>query len=131
MTTTATIEYTEAEISHRKACAYLKGYIVASSVKNGMKWNGDKERTPEFALGYEDGGAGGKYQTYAHILYNRLRHNKPHRTSGHNFYDEGKTDFDQSHIDFMLRYYGWTNRFNSKIANLGVEVKPLLNSEVA
>lgn len=126
--TTTTIEYTEAEIAHRKACAYLKGYIVAASQNRGMKWEGDPERTPEFKQGYEDG----QYVpapglTLAHIIYNRLRHQKPHRTSGKHHYDAGHTDFDQSHIAHMRHEWpGMVNKLASQLANYGIDVSEVL-----
>jgi hypothetical protein len=128
MTTTA-IEHTEAEIAHRKACAYLKGYIVGSSIAHGMKWDGDPERTPEFKAGFENTSGRGSDEvlTLAHILYNRLRHNKPHRTSGKRHYDEGYTDFDQAHIDWARREWPSTvNRIISELANYGIDAVSLV-----
>lgn len=135
MTTTNTIEFTEAEIAHRKACAYLKGYIVAASVENGMKWDGDPERTPEFKAGFECSRGRGSDEalTLVHIIYNRLRHNRTHRTHGKQHYDEGYTDFDQSHIDWTRREWPSTlHYFRNELLNLGVSTKSLIErKEVA
>jgi hypothetical protein len=128
MTTTA-IEFTEAEIAHRKACAYLKGYLVAAS-STAPKTS---PRTPEFAAGLEDGNKVCTVEgvTLAHIIHNRLRHNKPHRMSGKRHYDAGYTDFDQSHIDYMRTNSPYfTNKLLSKLANYGAAVVELMDKEV-
>ena len=132
MTTIITHEE-EYKIAHKKACAYLKGFVVGHAVINGMKWGGDSSRTPEFNEGYNDGQkTSSACITYAHILHNRLRHNRPHRTSGelnHQYLvdsdDPGR--FDQDHIQYMLwEYTGWTSMFNDKLESLGFQVKSLL-----
>jgi hypothetical protein len=138
MTTTNTIELTEAEIAHRKACAYLKGYIVAASANRGMKWEGDPDKSPEFKQGYEDGQyVPAPCLTYAHILYNRLRHNRPHRTGGHksgwdeNLDRSNPACYDDAHIAWMrYEWSSWVNRFNSTLANLGIDVNSLPSNEV-
>lgn len=74
-------EYTQAQIAHRKACAYLKGLICGYADKAGHKYHTTKERTPEFDKGFKaasDGWLGADAITEAHILHNRLRHNRPH-----------------------------------------------------
>jgi hypothetical protein len=69
--------------------------------------------------------------TYAHIIHNRLRHGRPHRTAGKLHYDDGD-DYDQSHVDHMLRDYpALPSRLNSALANMGVDVKSLLRKELA
>ena len=71
---------TSEDIAHRKACAYLKGIIVGYASSHGMKWNGDPDRTPEFKDGYEKGIKESYFPISAiHVIYNRIRHNRPHR----------------------------------------------------
>ena len=80
---TTAVETIETEVAqrlaHRKACAYLKGYIVGYGSSRGMKWDGDPDRTPEFKQGMEDSRRGNI--TFVHILYNRMRHSRPHLAS--------------------------------------------------
>jgi hypothetical protein len=71
--------------AHKKACAYLKGFIVGQL----PKWSG-KVTTPEFergmketnfaAVDYHDGHTTFHLSaiTYVHILHNRIRHRRPH-----------------------------------------------------
>jgi len=84
--TTVAIVLDARQIACRKACAYLKGLIVGYARRNGMKWDGDPSRTSEFKLGFETERFGfprfdEKVATYVHILYNRLRHDRPHLES--------------------------------------------------
>lgn len=136
MTTTITHEE-EVDIAHRRACAYLEGFVVGHAVSNGMKWDGDPSRTKEFEEGYNNGcNSFSRDATYAHILYNRIRHNRPHRTSGklnHQFLEDSEDPrrFDEEHILYMLwEYTGWTSGFNNRLSELGIEVKNLPGVEV-
>jgi hypothetical protein len=82
--TTATesiTEYTQAQIAHRRACAFLKGLLCGHADKCGHKYETTKERTPEFDAGFkagQDGWASREAITTTHILHNRLRHRPPH-----------------------------------------------------
>ena len=79
-TTANTSEETTTRETHRQVCAYLKGYIVGYAKCAGMKWDGDLTRTKEFKQGFEDSSnCDDSMVTVAHIVYNRVRHNKPHR----------------------------------------------------
>lgn len=135
MTTTISHEEVRNDLNKSHACAYLKGYVVGHAVKMGMKWDGDHERTQAFKEGWDDGHNSCQVcVTYAHILYNRLRHNRPHRNSGKlDFHylaeSEDPQRFDDSHIGHMLwEYTGWTSQFNNRLANTGIDVKPLLSA---
>lgn len=117
MTAISTIELTEEQIaereSHRKACAYLKGYIVGYAVNQGMKWNGDSEKTQEFKDGWED--SSWVNPTFAHIIYNRLRHERPHL---------GSREADQAFLD---DYWGGSkSKLLAKLAEYGIDVKELV-----
>ena len=73
---------TEEDIAHRKACAYLKGLVIGHAVSMDRKWDGDNMKTPEFNKGYIVGLSSHESKvTMAHILYNRLRHDRPHLKS--------------------------------------------------
>jgi hypothetical protein len=75
---------------HRKACAYLKGFIVKN--EPGSSKRDVKTMSPEFKEGMDDScdlkypyyDSGKKKTvylseiTFAHILHNRLRHRRPH-----------------------------------------------------
>ena len=132
---TMVIHEEEVEIAHRKACAYLKGYIVGYSVARGMKWDGNSEHTPEFTDGWDDIKGFAHYVTYTHILHNRLRHGRPHRTGGelrHPYLVESDSPgrFDEDHIQYMLwEYAGWTSSLSGKLADMGIDVKALLGGE--
>jgi len=89
MTTTTAIEIDDHRLAHRKACAYLKGCIIGYAHAKGMKWNGDICRTTEFKMGYESKFHGDTI-TFLHIIYNRLRHDKPHLSR-----DEGQRLFEE------------------------------------
>ena len=131
MTTTA-IEFTEAEIEHRKSCAYLKGYVVAALHVGHPDWgNITPKRTKEFEDGWEDArGCTPNIVTLAHILHNRLRHSRPHRTSGKRHHDAGYTDFDQAHIDYMRNNSPYfLNKLVGKLATYGVDVISLMGVE--
>jgi len=88
MTTTIenTTEYTQAQIAHRKACAFLKGVICGYNEYRGHPYHTTKPRTPEFDKGFEiglnklNGGdfISAKSITAIHIIHNRLRHRRPH-----------------------------------------------------
>jgi hypothetical protein len=97
-----------------------------------MKWDGNAEKTPEFAAGMKLGiWCTNDALTLVHILYNRLRHNRPHRTKGKQHFDAGYTDYDQSFIDWMNRKQTYTvNRIISELANLGIDAKALLGKAV-
>lgn len=113
MTTTAilTEEVVKERESHRKACAYLKGRIVGYAVNQGMKWDGDPDRTEEFKQGFE--GFTWDNVTTLHIIYNRIRHNRPHLKSW---------DADQEHLD-----NSWgASKILAKLAEFGYDVKGLV-----
>lgn len=107
MTTTATLTQEEVQKreSHRKACAYLKGRVVGYAVRCGMKWDGDPERTAEFKEGFNEYGGD---LTTLHIIYNRLRHNRPHL---------GSWEADQEYLD--ERWYA--SKILAKLAEFGVD----------
>lgn len=113
MTTTATltVESIESQLeSLRKACAYLKGYIVGYAVKQGMKWSGDPERTEEFKQGWDD--SSWVNPTFAHIIYNRIRHDRSHL---------GSREADQACLD---DYWGSTkSKLLAKLAEFGIDVR--------
>lgn len=82
---------------HRDAINYLKGIIVAYATECGMRHSSNKTITED----YENGKAFMKdklsglycpsdWITTAHIIYNRLRHERPHK---------GSFDTDQEHLD--------------------------------
>jgi hypothetical protein len=77
------VELTEEQIAFRKACAYLKGYVVGLSVRKGMKWKSTKESSESFQEGFDSAQkpiwVSDEYVTLIHILYNRFRHDRPHR----------------------------------------------------
>jgi hypothetical protein len=80
MTTTTETINEDNYLTHRKSCAYLKGYIVGYSKRRGMKWDGDEEGgTTEFKQGWDDSQrCDSETVTLAHIIYNRIRHDRPH-----------------------------------------------------
>ena len=87
--TTATetkTEFTQAQIAHRNACAFLKGILCGYAEYRGHTYQTAKNRTPEFDKGFELGMNRlncGDYIfqediTDIHIIHNRLRHDRPH-----------------------------------------------------
>jgi hypothetical protein len=99
-----TIELTEEQVAFNKACAYLKGYIVGQSVKRGMKWESKKEPTESFQAGFDKASERGcgfhssQALTIAHIIHNRLRHNRPHTKDDDAFISKTRENF------YGLRY---------------------------
>jgi hypothetical protein len=85
MTTTIehTTEYTQAQIAHRKACAYLKGLLCGNADKKGHKYATTKDRTPEFDAGFKaaEGWINSDTITATHVFHNRLRNRPPHTGS--------------------------------------------------
>jgi hypothetical protein len=76
-----TVEFTQAQIAHRKACAFLKGILCGHAEQSGHPYHTTKKRTPEFDKGFEIGceeRLGADAVTAIHIIHNRLRHNRPH-----------------------------------------------------
>jgi len=79
-----TTELTQAQIAHRKACAYLKGILCGYADARGYKYRGNTDLTPDFAAGFKRGSTGwisGDDITATHILHNRLRNRPPHTGS--------------------------------------------------
>jgi len=124
MTATATlIEKTEEakshDLTHKHVCAYLKGFIVGKAKRRGMKWNGDEERTPEFKQGWEDS----KYKgpdmlTFAHIIYNWLRHDRHHL---------GTEERDEEFVkNFRMNPCNGSNKLLSTLAEFGLDVDEVL-----
>ncbi len=76
---TETIEDDKDRIAFRRACAYFKGFVVGYAASRGMKWDGDPDRTPEFREGWKQSQwASAADVTFIHVVYNRLRHERPH-----------------------------------------------------
>jgi len=76
-----TVEFTQAQIAHRKACAFLKGILCGYAEYKGYSYQTTKTRTPEFDKGFGIGceeRLGADAITAIHIIHNRLRHNRPH-----------------------------------------------------
>ena len=121
MTATATLTETPVDnrIAHQKACAYLKGYIVGYSKRKGMKWDGDEERTPEFKQGWEDSKRRtSETITFAHIIYNWLRHDRPHL---------GREKRDEAYVKEFREKHAWTgNKLLNALAELGVDIEEIL-----
>jgi len=69
---------TEKEIAYRRACTYLKGLIVGYGMRWGMKWESKREPSEDFQAGMNQLTS---FINTAHIIYNRLRHNRPHLNS--------------------------------------------------
>lgn len=71
--------------SHKNAIAFLKGIIIAYAKECGMKHSSTKPETEFFEKGrtlvekksYLDS----YWITIVHIIYNRLRHRRPHKSS--------------------------------------------------
>lgn len=69
------------------ALVFLKGIIVSYSVAKGMKYDSKHAPTPLFEEGMTLGADiadrwnGKEIITALHVLYNRLRHNRPHTGS--------------------------------------------------
>jgi hypothetical protein len=122
MTATAVIETTSVPAdreSHRNACAFLKGYIVGYSKRHGMKWDGDESRTEAFADGFgRSRNVGPKTLTFAHVVYNRLRHDRPHL---------GSAQRDEEFVEEFRREFSIiANPLLTTLAEYGVEVKEVL-----
>jgi hypothetical protein len=123
MTATATIEQSIVEETrretHRKACAYLKGYLVGYAKRKGMKWEGDAERTPEFAKGFEESKrVGADTITFAHIIYNWIRHDRPHL---------GSEERDEQFVKKYRRERAWnSNKLLATLAEYGIDIKEVL-----
>ena len=126
MTATATIEQPVVEQTaqetqretHRKVCAYLKGYLVGYSKRKGMNWKGDKTRTEEFALGFEASKRmSPDYITFAHIIYNWIRHDRPHL---------GTEERDQVFVDEFRKSQA-PNKFLATLAEFGLDIKEVLS----
>jgi len=80
--TTATVEFTPAQVAHRKACAFLKGILCGYADKKGRKYHSDREMmTTDFVAGFKKGQENWTDAddiTATHILHNRLRNRPPH-----------------------------------------------------
>ena len=122
MTTTATVQDTqvdETRIAHQKACSYLKGFVVGYAVRQGMKWKGDAEKQyPEFHDGYKASQSfiSAETVTFTHIIYNRLRHERPHIKGG-------DSDFVQK---FRRGYPSSASQVLNSIAERGIDVQEVL-----
>lgn len=123
MTATATVEKSvsaedQRKVTHRNACAYLKGFIVGYSKRHGMRWDGDPERTEAFTRGFEDSRyVGPGTVTFAHVVHNRLRHGRPHL---------GGERRDEEFIEgFRQRCLAGT-KLLAVLAEYGVDVKEVL-----
>ena len=93
-TATTTIEYTQAQIAHRNACAFLKGILCGHAERCGHPYHTTKDRTPEFDKGFAIGLE--RYMdrdeiTAIHIIHNRLRHRRPHITEEYDARNTGWT----------------------------------------
>jgi len=78
------IVLSEKDLARRKAIVYLKGFIIGYSVANGMKWSSKITPSPVFLSGQKDGEHARWNKTLVngvHVLYNRIRHNRPHGSS--------------------------------------------------
>lgn len=75
-----------------------------------MKWDGDPEKTEEFKEGWELSSY--VSPTFAHIVYNRIRHNRPHLSS---------READQEFLDDC--WGGHKSKLLAKLAEYGVDVK--------
>jgi hypothetical protein len=121
MTATATLEETTQDAnreSHRKACAYLKGYLVGYAKRRGMKWDGDEERTPEFAQGFNDSKRIGRDTiTFAHIIYNWIRHDRPHL---------GSERRDEEFVEAYRSRNTWGNKMLATLAEYGLDIEEVL-----
>jgi len=83
--TTLTLPQVDEKIdAHRKSVAFLKGAIVGFATAKGMKYASKREPNGEFAIGLEYGKDilwASNRITVLHILYNRIRHLRPHTGS--------------------------------------------------
>ena len=114
MTATATIEQPTAEqtaqddqrLIHRNVCAFLKGFIVGYSKRTGMKWDEFSKRlNPD-------------YITFAHIIYNWIRHDRPHL---------GSETRDQKFVEeFRKSRARYRNKFLATLAEYGLDIKEVL-----
>lgn len=84
-TATATIpEFTQAQIAHREACAFLKGILCGYADEKGHKYTSNRD--PEdwslaFKAGFKLGGDAWTHSeciTGTHKVHNRLRNRPPH-----------------------------------------------------
>lgn len=117
MTTTTETKEEENRQIHRKVCAYMKGYIVGYSKRRGMKWEGNEEGgTPEFKQGWDDSQrCDSETVTLAHIIYNRIRHDRPHC---------GSCEKDSEYI----REHRWRgNKFLNALAEMGFSLSEVLS----
>jgi len=127
MTATATLEKPAASIVtaeerkrvHSAVCAYLKGYIVGYSSRHGMKWDGDVDRTPAFAKGWEDSKRRGHGTiTFAHVIYNWLRHDRCHL---------GSELRDERFVKKFREDRAWSaNPLLAALAELGLDIEEVL-----
>ena len=120
-TAIAPVEQTTEEIrreTHRKCCAYLKGYIVGYAGRNGMKWDGDETLTSEFEQGFNDARRIGKSTvTFAHIIYNWIRHDQPHL---------GSENRDEQFVKEYRKKRAWGNKLLANLAEFGLDIKEVL-----
>ena len=82
--TTATVEFTKAQIAHREVCAYLKGILCGYADRKGHPYT-PKLDPEEWTISFYDGFAEGKGKwtdkeciTGTHKVHNLLRHRPPH-----------------------------------------------------
>jgi len=91
-TATATVtEFTQAQIAHRRACAFLKGILCGHSEQCGHPYHTTKDRDPDFEKGFSisrEEYMSPERITALHIIHNRLRHTRPHITAE---YDANET----------------------------------------
>ena len=78
-------EYTQAQIAHRRACAYLKGLLCGYADKQGHKYETTHPRTPDFDAGFKQaqGRLWDVHATSAHIIHNQLRYRPLHVAEDH------------------------------------------------
>jgi len=79
---------------HKNAILFLKGVLVGYATKKGMKHSSIRPESEYYQKGREFAEKNpysySDWATSAHIIYNRLRHERPHK---------GSFDLDQQHLN--------------------------------
>ena len=116
MTTLTLPEVDEKIDAHRKAVAFLKGTIIGFATEKGMKYKSKREPNGVFATGVKYGKDKSwirNWITILHILYNRIRHLRPHT---------GSIEGD----DIFLQKYSYPRDIKEKILEIsGIEYENL------
>lgn len=111
------IVLSEKEVKMRNARLFLKGLIIKKSIMEGMKYSSSKTPSKWFETGMNTSSS--VCVTNCHIIYNRMRHDRPHTFSLENdqkILTEWKYDTSVI-INILIKNFG-----QEIVEGLGIEI---------